>query len=182
MLKTITRALVALAIIATANAAHALTYHWAFEADSGTSIGFVTGTISGLEIGDNDGPGLEIEVLSTPSGNLLGGGWSFANTQTATAFTVAPDKSVVAYNAFFSRGGGTQDSVLFGQGGARFPELYSLIDDGAALFTSHFTLDGPVEFTLIDETAVVPVPASLPLALSGFITLCALSRRRKALS
>jgi len=175
MLKTISLSIVTSAF--TATVANALTYHWAFEADSGTSTGLVTGTISGLQIGDNDGTGLSVEVLSTPSGNVLGGGWIFGNSQTPFAFTVAPDLSVTAYNAYFYRGGGTQDSVLFGQGGGRVPEIYSLIDDGPALFTSHYSWTNPVEFTL--DTATVPIPASLPLVLTGFSVLGALSLRRK---
>ena len=73
------------------NPAHALLFDWSFTSavPFDNPGGIISGTIDGLLEGDNDGTGLTIEVLSTPTGELLGGGWEFFDvTVTGVAFTV----------------------------------------------------------------------------------------------
>ena len=102
-----------------ATAGNALTYNWSYNATGGTSLGPVTGTISGLVEGSNPGPGLTVNVLSTPSGNVLGGGWSFTSTLNGgDAFTVTAG-AVTFADAKFDRDGGN-DRLFFGGSGRIF--------------------------------------------------------------
>jgi hypothetical protein len=76
----------------TTNPAHALLFNWSFTSaapfDNPGEI--ISGAIDGLVEGSNDGTGLIIEVLSTPTGALLGGGWNFISLGgSGDAFTVA---------------------------------------------------------------------------------------------
>ena len=91
------------AVLATlGSSAGAISYNWSFVATGGTSFGEVTGTISGLQVGSNDGSGLSVEVLSSPSGNVLGGSWVFSDAKLGgAAFTIAADKSVTFADARF---------------------------------------------------------------------------------
>lgn len=79
------------ATLALATPAHALTFNWSFVTDGGSTGGAgqtISGTISGLVEGDNDGTGLTITVDSTPTGELVGGGWNFGGSGGGPAFTV----------------------------------------------------------------------------------------------
>ena len=101
-MRNILTAAAAAALMLAATGANALTYAWSFNATGGTSLGPVTGTISGLSIGRNDGPGMIVNVLSSPSGNALGGGWTLRNTQMGgEAFTVDASRNVIFADAFF---------------------------------------------------------------------------------
>ncbi len=167
------------AMLVAATGASALTYNWSFEATTGTSLGTVSGTISGLEIGSNDGTGLTVEVLSSPSGNVLGGGWSFQGKGTAIdAFTVADDKTVTFAAADFRRDGNS-DALFFGRFSDFVPQLFSGNEFDIGEFNTDHRGFAPTVFELVDTTPV-PVPAALPLLLAGLGALGIAGRRRRS--
>jgi hypothetical protein len=112
----------------TTNSAHALLFNWSFtsSADFDDPGGIVSGTIDGLVEGSNDGSGLTIEVVSTPTGELLGGGWIFDSVSgKGDAFTVTGGQVAFA-SVLYTRGG--TDSLFFGSdpqgpGQTFFPQL-----------------------------------------------------------
>lgn len=185
-MKSLLNVTLAAIFVTLATHANALTYQWSFEADNvfSSSTGTVTGTISGLQIGSNDGSSVIVEVLSTPSGNLLGGGWVFDGTSggTGDAFTIATDGSVTFSNAVFERASDNAE-LYFGSGGmvgARFaPELasFTVLDGGVP--TSHRTNGGTTQFV----PSVVPLPAAFPFLAGavGFFGLLGWRRTRNAL-
>jgi hypothetical protein len=161
-----------------ATAGNALTYNWSYDATGGTSLGPVTGTISGLVEGSNDGTGLTINVLSTPSGNVLGGGWSFVSTLNGgDAFTVTAG-AVVFADAQFNRDA-NNDRLLLGGYGGFLPQLISFNEpDNGNDFTEHNTTFGTTTFTPASE---IPLPMTLPMFASGLgaLGLFAWRRRKK---
>jgi len=164
-----------LSVFAFAASASSLTYNWSFTADFGTSLGEVTGTISGLHVGSNDGTGLTIEVLSSPSRNVLGGGWTFDSTAlpAGDAFFVESDLTVSFADALFFRDG-FNDKLFFGGYGGWVPQLFSSNEsDGAEDFSSHSTSTGKTIF------APIPLPAGLPLLLTGLAGFAGLRLRKK---
>jgi hypothetical protein len=156
----------------------ALTFNWSFDATGGTSTGIVTGTISGLVEGSNDGTGLTVTVLSSPSGNVLGGGWDFIGSSLGgDAFTVTGGAVTFADAAFYRDSG--DDVVFFGDYGGYFPELFSTNEfDLGFDHTDHFTIGVQTQFSLA-ETAV-PLPAALPMFASGLGVLGLLAWRRRS--
>ena len=164
-----------------ATAGNALTYNWSYTATGGTSTGPVTGTISGLVEGSNSGAGLTVNVLSTPSGNVLGGGWTFTSTNLGgDAFTVTAG-AVTFADARFDRDGGN-DRLFFGSGSPAFlPNLLSFNEaDNGNLPTEHNTTFGVTIFTPVPDQ--VPLPAALPLFATGLgaLGLIAYRRRKRA--
>ena len=156
-----------------AASANALTYQWSFYSEFGSSEGFVTGTISGLSVGDNSGTGLAITVLSTPSGLVLGDGWTLNETDTPdVAVEIDEDFMVTFALLFFERDGGTQRLSLNTNPDFISPNL--LLADGvpdAGGRSSLWFSEKSATFTLIPEPpATVPLPAGFPLlaaALAG---------------
>ena len=166
-----------------ANAASALTYNWSFDAVDGTSEGIVAGTISGLQIGSNDGSGLTIEILQSTNVDVpvLGGGWVFDDTSLGgDAFTIETDKSVSFADALFRRTSPVSlipnDELAFGGYGGYFPLLFSeFSNDGPVGFTVNVGFPGKTAF----ELSTVPLPAGLPLFLSGFVGFAGLRMLRR---
>ena len=84
------------------NPAHALLFDWSFTsaAPFNDPGGIVSGTIDGLVEGDNVVPGLTnltIAVVSTPTGELLGGGWFFISVEGGSVgFTVTGGEIIFA--------------------------------------------------------------------------------------
>jgi len=65
--------LAGLGVVQQISSAQALSYTWSFVTDSGSTGGAgntVSGTISGLNIGANNGNGLTISTSTTPNGQL----------------------------------------------------------------------------------------------------------------
>ncbi len=123
--------------------AMALSFNWSFEAGLGsipdTDIGqTITGTISGLVEGDNDGTGLTITVDSTPSGDLLGSGWTLDTAGSSDPAFVVTGGMVTFANAFYTRNSGT-NVLLFGLNGTFDPAL----SDGVTVWTD---IDGDTVF------------------------------------
>jgi len=85
--------LAGLGVVQQISSAQALSYTWSFVTDSGSTGGAgntVSGTISGLNIGANNGNGLTISTSTTPNGQLENiTNWTFIQTSLGgNAFTV----------------------------------------------------------------------------------------------
>lgn len=148
-----------------------LAFEWSFEIGAGSTTGIggtVSGTIIGLQEGDNDGTGLTVTVDTSPVAALLGGGWTFMGSVSAPAFTVTGG-AVVDADAYFKRG--DQDLFMGGYGVSWFPQLrYNMM-----------AIDLKNEFgqTLFSAIPYVPLPAGFPLALSALAALAVFGRRRR---
>jgi len=136
------------------NPAHALLFNWSFTSAGPDDVGgIVSGTIDGLVEGSNDGMGLIIEVLSTPTGALVGGGWDFVSVGgSGDAFTVIGGQITFA-SAHYGRFG--EADLFFGTdplepGQTNFPQLASL------------TADSPDWRTLGDANVFTPVVVEVP--------------------
>ena len=162
-------------VLSTATPANALTFNWSFVTDAGSTGGAgqtVSGTIRGLVEGNNPGTGLTIAVDSTPTGELLGGGWDFDGTgvnSIGRAFTVTGG-TVTFADVVFRRG----DAILsFGGFGGVSPVLSDLSDFNP-IFVSNF----PNTFTPVSTPTTVPEPGSA-LALLGLGALGVVGRKLK---
>ena len=154
-------------------AANALSFNWSFVAgpfSSGQVGQTISGTISGLVEGSNPGTGLTVTVDSTPTGQLLGGGWSFIDTDKGgNAFTVTGG-TVTFADAYFERALGIQ-FVSFGGFGGYDAEL------GNSLGNPDWFSSQPTSFTPI-AAATTPEPNSL-VALLGLGMLGLAGRKFK---
>lgn len=153
----------------------ALTFDWSFVTEDGSTGGAgqtISGTISGLVEGSNDGTGLTVTVESTPTGELLGGGWVFdATANGGDAFTVTGGNVTFA-DALFERNGGLE-SLYFGGFGGYDPNLHDSDFD-----PDWFNFSDSNTFTPTDvDTPSTPEPGTA-LALMG-LGLGALASRGK---
>jgi hypothetical protein len=162
--------------ISTATPAHALTFTWSFvTGDSSTGGGgqTISGTISGLVEGNNDGTGLTITVDSTPTGELTGGGWTFVEAFLGgPAFTVTGGVVTFA-DAFYSSStvvGSNNAALFFGGFGGFVPELSDSND-----FDPFWLSFSPNTFTPV-STPTVPEPGSV-VALLGLGALSIAGRK-----
>ncbi|MBD2442640.1 hypothetical protein H6G25_05365 [Dolichospermum sp. FACHB-1091] len=79
----------AASVLLAATPAHAISFNFSFQDTDGGTNGFVTGTLIGLEEGDNPGSGITATVTSSPGGEGVGSGYSFSSTNgSGLAFTV----------------------------------------------------------------------------------------------
>lgn len=120
-------------------------------------------------------------------------------TKLPLAFTIGQTYTL-SFN--YGRNGGSFESMTFGVTGGNLSELFTLPQGGTVPFSS-FSIDfvatsasgnlffdhagGDQQGIVLDnvlltsvDTAVVPVPAALPLMLTGLIGLGAIARRRRA--
>jgi len=139
MVKTLlTASLVAIGSLLAAVPAHALSFIWQFTPESGptgTNPYVVKGTIDGLVIGSNSGAGITVTVTDTPTGQFLGGGYSFIDTgSVGDAFTVDSGGNVTFADALFQKNSPGFVDLYFGGYGGYNPRLLDL-DDGAEWFT-----------------------------------------------
>ncbi len=104
---------IALAVMASAlllmaaTPSKALTYSWSFvtTGDSDNPGETVSGLIWGLQEGFNNGSDVHASVTSTPTGELLGGGWEFVTTMPPFGMAFEVTGGVLTYaNAGFKRG------------------------------------------------------------------------------
>jgi len=151
MVKTLlTASLVAIGSLLAAVPAHALSFIWQFTPESGptgTNPYVVKGTIDGLVIGSNSGAGITVTVTDTPTGQVLGGGYSFIDTgSVGDAFTVDSGGNVTFADALFVNSIG---GLVFGGYGGYIPELYT---DG--LVIDWYTESGQTTFS--SATTAVP--------------------------
>ncbi len=144
--------------------AMALTFNWSFVTDEFSTGGAgqtISGTISGLVEGSNDGTGVTVTVDSTPTGELLGGGWIFDRAQLeGDAFTVTGG-SVTFADALFQRNS-DGERLYFGGFGGWFPQLVDRND----FDPNWFNFDGGATTFTPAEVATTPEPGTV-LALMG---------------
>ena len=159
------------------NSAHALLFNWSFttEANSDDPGEMVSGTIDGLVEGVNAGDGLIVEVTSTPTGELIGGGWTF-NFPPPPAFIVTGGLVTFA-EAEYIRG---TDHLFFSTDPLNnpvFPQLIDKLDNSPNWFTG----DEPVVFTPVaTQPVAVTEPGPIALFGLGLAGLGYLRRRRNA--
>jgi hypothetical protein len=151
--------------LALATPAHALTFNWSFVTEAGSTGGegqTISGTISGLVEGNNPGAGLTVTVDSTPTGELVGGGWNFGGNGGGLAFTVTGGAVTFARAIYLSSTvvGSNSVRLFFGEFGGFIPQLVDLNGSNPNWFTS-----SPTTFTPV-STPTVPEPGSA-LALLG---------------
>ena len=135
--------LVAIGSLLAAVPAQALSFTWQFIPESGPTGAnpyVVKGTIDGLAIGNNSGAGLTATVTDTPTGQLLGGSYSFVNTVSPNAFTVDAGGNVTFADALFSST--ASDSIYFGGYGGYVPQLVN-----ASSSTNWFAPSGQTTFS-----------------------------------
>jgi hypothetical protein len=129
----------------------------------------ISGTISGLVEGSNPGTGLTVTVDSTPTGQLLGGGWNFFFAANGgDAFTVTGG-AVTFADASFERGG-LSNGLIFSVFGAFNPALIDY-----STFNTYWFASNPNTFTPI-AAAATPEPSGL-VALLGLGMLGLLGRK-----
>ncbi|NJK36194.1 MAG: hypothetical protein HC919_15345 [Oscillatoriales cyanobacterium SM2_2_1] len=121
----------AISLFACSTPTFALSFDWSFTTDAasqGPPAGagqIIRGTIDGLVEGNNNGTGVTVVVTSTPTGALTGGGWSFFDSPSGTAFRVTAGNVTFA-DAAFSR---SFEVVFFGgfPGGGTSPQLLDFL-------------------------------------------------------
>lgn len=153
-----------LAFIVVVAPAHAQTYNWSFVDDDTSAT--ISGTISGLVQGNNNGTGLIITVLNAPSVALRGGGWNFIDTQKSGPAFVVSGGAVTFADAQYTRANG--DYLYFGGFGGYSPELVN------GEFSVDYITSTPNTFA-----AAAPEPASWAMMIGGFAVVGGAMRRRR---
>ncbi|MEG3438088.1 PEP-CTERM sorting domain-containing protein [Pannus brasiliensis CCIBt3594] len=147
--------------------ANALKFNWSFVIDGGLSSGgggqTISGTIDGLQEGDNPGDTLIVTVLSTPTGELTGSGWTFSG---GAGFFVTGE-TIALFDAVYTRNGGTETLNFGNDGGNVSPSLADSVN-GIAWNSS-----GVTTFT---DPAALPEPGSV-VALLGLGALGVAGRK-----
>jgi hypothetical protein len=115
----------------------------------------ISGTIDGLVEGSNDGTGLTVTVTSTPTGQLLGGGFNFFNTYIGgNAFTVTGGNVTFADASFIDNSFVTSKSLSLGGYGGYGSLLQSIPSYNPQWY------GGQTTFTPISSTPV-PEPVTI---------------------
>jgi hypothetical protein len=145
--------LAGLGVVQQISSAQALSYTWSFVTDSGSTGGAgntVSGTISGLNIGANNGNGLTISTSTTPNGQLENiTNWTFIQTSLGgNAFTVNSAGQVTLADAEYKDPSG--DKLFFGGYGGYIPGI------GTGTGTTYF------ENSIGGATAFVSSSSSVP--------------------
>ncbi len=174
------------------NPAHALLFDWSFTSaapfDNPGEI--ISGTIDGLVEGDNVEPGLTnltIEVVSTPTGDLLGGGWFFISVEGGSVgFTVTGGQITFAsaHYGIFNVADLFFGTDPLGPGQTNFPQLVAGLAgppnwgniDGSNVFTPVVDQVPPTDDT--EPATDVTEPATLALFGAGLVGLGFIRRRR----
>ncbi|AFY73345.1 hypothetical protein Syn7502_01246 [Synechococcus sp. PCC 7502] len=137
---------------------HALAFNWSFTptfGPAGANPYVVKGTISGLVIGSNPGPGITATVTNTPTGLLEG--TVFNNFNAGSGFTVDAGGNVTFASAFYSDSGFTNPLFFGGYGG----------------FSAALTSNVPPAswFTISGQTTFTPIAAAVPFEFNPVLGL-----------
>ena len=152
--------------------AQELAFEWSFvtgESSNGPPSGaghLIRGTIAGLTEGDNDGSGLTVLVTETPTGKVLGGGWTFSGTlyDTAGPAFVVTDGEVTLGNAVFLNNAG---QLHMGTDPSNETTPFPLLSDGV-FSAEHVWWNGDGGVT---SFVAIPEPSGPVLSAIGIASL-----------
>jgi hypothetical protein len=157
----------AASVLLAATPAHAISFNFSFQDTDGGTNGFVTGTLIGLEEGDNPGSGITATVTSSPGGKGLGSGYSFVSSWSSNrAFTVTSGNITFAYALFVN----SADNTYLSLGTPGNNGFYSQLGDTDSTFRYLNSSNSTIQFTAATPT---PVPFEYsPIALPASLAVC----------